>query len=66
MRGPTMPRKAYFREQVNVPLATDTYTWVQQRADAERLPVGAYMRRILEREATRDLQAHGGDHDEAA
>jgi len=50
------PRKTYQVRQIGVRLPVDTLAWLEQRADAERMPPSTLVRAWIEREARRDLQ----------
>jgi hypothetical protein len=48
-------RTEYFPVPVSIRLAPDTGSWLKQRAHEHRMTPSAFIRRMLEEAATRDL-----------
>jgi hypothetical protein len=58
-------RERNYPKQLNIQLKPETLQYYRDQADAANSTPGTLARRILEREATRNLQQTDG-HDEAA
>jgi hypothetical protein len=56
-------RKEYFPCVFGSRVDTSTMAWLEKGADESRMSVSAYVRRIIEQEAMRDLQRSEGNGD---
>jgi hypothetical protein len=56
-------RPQLYTRQVNVRVDPDTVEWLQTKAEAGRLSILGYARKVLIEAAKRDLQPHEADDD---
>jgi hypothetical protein len=56
-----LARRTWLQGKIGIRLEADRVAWLQQRADECHLSVSAYIRKVLEEQAQRDLCKDDGN-----